>query len=127
MSDWWSRKLGTEQQQSSTPPVRTPAPPQYNAQTPPGSRVPVRYDAEQDTVTTRAQHVQNAHSCPGCGSGNYMSNPGSKYSRCFDCGYPVTQSTSGLGGSHDANAPTQAAQQVASGGYQPGTIVGRLN
>jgi ribosomal protein L37AE/L43A len=127
MSDWWGRKLGVEPQPSSTPPVRTPAPAPYRPSTVPGYRQQVQYNAEQDVVTTKAQHVQNAHSCPGCGSGNYMKNPGSNYYRCFDCGYPITQSTSGLGGSHDASTPIQAAQQVSGSGYNPGQIVGRID
>lgn len=39
-------------------------------------------------------------SCPECGSGNYFAatyaDKGSNKSHCFDCGYPVIQSGSGL-------------------------------
>lgn len=93
--------------------------------------MPIQYDQEADVLTTKAQAVkQNQTPCPSCGSGNYMKlspSPNSPY-RCFDCGYPLQQSTSGLGGAVGNNAgPVQPAQQVSTANnYNPNVIQGRI-
>jgi hypothetical protein len=48
--------------------------------------------------------------------------------RCFDCGYPVVQSTSGIGvaGGAKTDGTVHKATQVDSGGYSPTTIIGRV-
>ena len=63
--------------------------------------------------------------CPSCGSGNYMAAPGRQYHRCYDCGYPLQQSGSGIG-TTQAEGPTKQATQVETGGYSPTTIIGRV-
>jgi uncharacterized protein (DUF983 family) len=71
-----------------------------------------------------ASSLQHEH-CPGCGSGNYAAAPGSSYRRCYDCGWPIQQSGSGVGATK-SDAPARPATQVPGGGFQPGTIVGRV-
>jgi hypothetical protein len=135
MSDWWSRKLGSEQQSSSTPPVRTPAPRRYTPPVDqPGYKQQVAYDAENDYVTTKAQHQRSESTCPECGSGNYIKvgtasgmNGSFAVQRCYDCGYPAIQTTSGISGKGDPGASSHKAEQVQSGGYNPTTIVGRVD
>ena len=135
MSDWWSKKLGGEQTKSSTPPTRTPAPQRYvPPQDQPGYKQQIAYDAENDYVTSKAQHQKFEATCPECGSENYIkvgTQTGEHGSfavqRCYDCGYPAVQSTSGLNGAVDKSSPSQKAEQVPSAGYNPGIIVGRVD
>ena len=54
-----------------------------------------------------------------------MSAPGSKYMRCFDCGFPQVQSGTGVG-STATDGTTRRATQVESDGYSPKVIVGRV-
>ncbi len=59
-------------------------------------------------------------------SENYMKMSGTNYFRCYDCGYPVVQTTSGMG-NVKSEGPVKAARQPAKGeGFQPNTIIGRI-
>jgi hypothetical protein len=56
-----------------------------------------------------------------------MAPVGTNQQRCFDCGYPVVQSGTGVGvvgGKTDGTV--HKATQVASGGYHPTQIIGRV-
>jgi len=57
-----------------------------------------------------------------------MAPAGTSLKRCFDCGYPVVQSTSGVGGTGggSTDGTVHKATQVETGGYSPTTIVGRV-
>ena len=125
-SNWWANKLGAAPQAPrSTPPSGPPTRPSVSVTGTQAHRMPVYYDQEDDTLTTKAQHVKKASLCPECGSGNYMIMNGN-YSRCYDCGYPVVQSGSGMPTS-SSNAPVRAAKQVStSNNYNPGQIIGRI-
>lgn len=58
---------------------------------------------------------------------NYMAPPGTRAKRCFDCGYPIQQSGSGVGGTGgQTDGTVRKATQVQSGGYHPTTIVGKV-
>jgi len=82
------------------------------------------------------QHTDQSISprCPECNSANYAET-GKTYSdsgraisvtRCFDCGYPVVQTTSGLHGVK-SEGPVQPARQVSTkNNFNPGQIVGRI-
>ena len=128
MSNWWADKLAGKPPAQSTPPVRPPAPIPLNPQAMPTHRLPVQYDAETDQVTTKASHVRKASQCPECYSGNYFQMPGSNYMRCYDCGYPIVQSGSGMSGMPTiSDGPTRAAVQVStSNNYNPSQIIGRV-
>jgi hypothetical protein len=125
-NNWWAKKLGTPVQPSSTPSTNLPSgnvyrPPQ---QTP---NVQVSYDPNQDQLVTRAQSARDTERCPGCMSGNYMAPVGTQRKRCYDCGYPIVQAGTGAGGTGSSSGPTIAAKQPnQSGGFNPTTIVGRL-
>jgi hypothetical protein len=69
--------------------------------------------------------MQNEH-CPSCGSANYMAPQGTQMKRCLECGYPVVQSGSGVSAVGATDGSVKAAKQVQSGGYNPGTIVGKV-
>jgi hypothetical protein len=116
MSDWWANKLGTAQPRttnlppmppSQQPMTMAPPAPQYQPNLPPSSA--------------------QASVCPECRSKNYGSFEGAK-ARCYDCGYPIRQSGSGLGKgiSVPMEGPTQAAVQIQTGGWNPTTIIGKL-
>lgn len=126
-SNWWANKLGSvgpaarPTPSASGPPVR----PAVSVTGTQAHRMPVQYSQEDDTLTTKAQHLKKASFCPECGSGNYMVMNGN-YSRCYDCGYPIVQSGSGMPNS-TSTAPTRAARQVStSNNYNPGQIIGRI-
>ncbi len=111
MSDWWSRKLSGEPSR----PLPRPIP---GAASHPQVQEPPRSPISPKVTFTRAQD-----NCPGCGGDNYFSM-GQAKPRCYDCGYPVEQQTSGVTGTEAG--PAKPARQVAGGGYQPGNIIGRV-
>lgn len=123
-NNWWAQKLGGQPQpQQSAPPAQ---PPVYVPPVPPAAPPP-------DLNPPRPPGGANPQGrCPSCGSGNYvatgsiMSQSGSVASmRCYDCGYPITQSGTGIGGVA-ASGPTQKAHQIPTGGWNPGTIIGHI-
>jgi hypothetical protein len=125
-SNWWANKLGGTPNSTPTPAT---APPQGNVYraTPGAPNTQVSYDHNQDQLVTKAQSARAADRCPACYSGNYMSSPGGGRMRCYDCGYPIIQQGSGLSGTGTGNGPVVASKQVGqSGGFNPTTIVGRL-
>jgi hypothetical protein len=69
--------------------------------------------------------------CPGCGSGNYGSSalaPEAK-ARCYDCGYPVVQSGSGMGTgiqSAGGGPATPARQSTTANNFNPQGIIGHI-
>jgi len=108
-ADWWARQLGTPAQRLAPLPPTYPQPlVQPPAQQP--SRLPMS--------------ARNTSGCPSCGSGNYGST-GETRARCYDCGYPVVQSGSGIGGTGSSSGPTLPARQAHGDGFNPGTIVGK--
>ena len=118
-SNWWANKLGAPAPQQSTPQ------PQYVAPQ------PAQYVQPQQPTYPPSQQAQPAPPrCPGCGSGNYASLEGAK-ARCYDCGYPIQQSGSGLGTGiigqgGQSGGPATPATQVPTGGFNPTTIIGHL-
>lgn len=127
-SNWWANKISQGAPQAPAP--QAPAP-QYVAPQ------PAQYVApSQPQYPPTQQATPQAPRCPGCGSGNYGSLTDAARgmqaaARCYDCGYPLQQSGSGLGkgivgqGGRGGGAATPA-KQVASGGYNPQTIIGHI-
>ena len=122
-NNWWANKLGTPQQPAQAQPPLAPVPQQYTPQQPAYPQQPTQIQYPP------SQQIQTTPRCPGCGSGNYASLEGAK-ARCYDCGYPLQQSGSGLGkgivGGPKASGPVQPARQVPSGGFNPQTIIGHI-
>lgn len=106
--NWWANRLSGQQQNAPAHVVSqpSPAPPQQQPKQQPR---PVRQEEQ----------------CPSCYSGNYMAATPNSQKRCFDCGYPLVQSGSGVG-STQSDAPAKQAVQVQGGGYHPTTIIGRV-
>lgn len=58
---------------------------------------------------------------------NYMAPQGTQAKRCFDCGYPVVQSGSGLGSvTGQTDGSVKKATQVQGSGYHPTQIIGKV-
>ena len=124
-NDWWSKKLSNPSSTQSTPPTSPPASNVYRApqQSP---NVQVSYDQQQDQLVTRAQSSRDAERCPGCMSGNYMAPVGTQRKRRYDCGYPIVQAGSGVGGTGQGGSPIAAKQPSQGGGFNPTVIVDRI-
>lgn len=117
-NSWWANKLGGQQPAQSRPPV---APPQQPMQ----QQVP-QY---QQPVQPQGLPVSAmpAARCPNCASGNYGGNTPESRARCYDCGYPLQQSGSGMPGVRvPTEGPVQAAKQVGTGGFNPTQIIDRI-
>lgn len=139
MSNWWADKLGTPRQPQQQPrlpeqqvPVTNPGvTPQYPGYTPNQGYPPVTqqppYNPELVGRTLPASAV-NASRCPNCSSGNYGKMTAETAARCYDCGYPIQQSGSGMPGVRiPTNGNTEAAKQVSTANnFNPGTIVDRI-
>jgi hypothetical protein len=118
-NNWWANKLGTPAPQQSTPA------PQYVAPQPAQYAPPA-----QPQYPPSHQTQPQAARCPGCGSGNYGGATPESRARCYDCGYPIQQSASGAGtgivGQGGSGGPATPATQVATGGFNPTTIIGHI-
>jgi hypothetical protein len=118
-ADWFARKLNVPQQpQQQTPPSYMPQAPQQP------------YVPQQPSYPVATPAVPMGERCPGCGSGNYGGATPESRKRCYDCGYPITQSGSGMGtgimGGGQASGPAIPATQVQAGGWNPTTIIGKI-
>jgi hypothetical protein len=92
--------------------------------------------------TTKATASRKGSNCPECNSGDFMTMPGIKgvngsieAYRCFDCGWPIIQSSSGdsMPSTRGKDAvgvrPTQQIAGAGLGGvsnYNPGVIIGTV-
>ena len=127
-NDWWARRLGGGATPRQAMPPTGPAP--QVPYTPPVQQPNVRvgYNPETDHLVTKAQSAKRSDTCPDCGSGNYFAPQGTQRMRCYDCGYPIQQTGSGIAGTGGSSSgPTQKAIQVGqSGGFNPTTIVDRI-
>lgn len=124
-SNWWADKLGAPQQPSA--PRQAP---QQPVSYPPTTPQPVYLPPEVRQHQLPASATTSSR-CPECGSGNYGGATPEARKRCYDCGYPITQSGSGMGkgimGGPQASGPTQPARQAATGtGFNPQTIIGHI-
>ena len=119
-SDWFAKKLAQQQQQQQAP-APTYAAPQ-----------PATYAQPQQSQYPPSQQTSpQAERCPGCGSGNYGGATPESRKRCYDCGYPIQQSGSGVGkgivgNGGQAEGPATPAVQVQTGGWNPTTIIGHI-
>lgn len=122
-ASWWAQKLGTPQAVSPLPPTQPTIPQSFN-----------QGNTEQPAFSKPPVSAPQVSSCPGCGSGNYTKVGSVVTARgqmdsyqCYDCGYPVQQSGSGVGGvASSSSGPARPARQVEGGGWNPQTIVGRI-
>lgn len=119
-SNWWASKMGTTAPTPPTPPVAPPQTPVYNP-------VPQQ---PQEQPQRLPQSATTSSRCPGCGSGNYGSVTPESKARCYDCGYPIQQSGSGVGTGitqPGGSGPAQPARQInTANNFNPQGIIGRI-
>ena len=119
-ADWFARKLNAQPTQPQAPAPRYVAP------------QPATYaQPQQPQYPPSQQTTPQAERCPGCGSGNYGGATPEARKRCYDCGYPIQQSGSGVGkgvvgNGGQASGPATPAVQVQTGGWNPTTIIGHI-
>lgn len=94
---FWARKIREEMPQAVKQPVESPQGAWWQ-QPVISSATPI----EELRAPAQARPAPVGDHCPACGSGNYANVNGRdpraihKLYRCFDCGYPVVQQTSGM-------------------------------
>lgn len=126
-TNWFIGKInGTPGATPSPQPPYTPptqAPP-YNPMPP---QTPYPPQAPTSPVASRT-----SSRCPSCGSGNYGASalaPEAK-ARCYDCGYPVVQSGSGMGtgiqGAGGSGPAVPARQSTTANNFNPQGIIGHI-
>lgn len=138
-SSWWADKLGAPKTNQTpevplvqqTPVVQPGVTPQYPVYTPnqtyPPVNQPPTYNPELVGRTLPASAMAPSK-CPNCSSGNYGKMTPETAPRCYDCGYPIQQSGSGMPGVRvPSNGSTQATKQVStSNNFNPNTIIDRI-
>lgn len=132
MSSFWEKKLA--QQNGQATPAPQPQAPQTASNgpwwrtTPTGVQQPqtVPQEAtegqEELVKTVQAKQKQDQmDKCPNCYSGNYAAPPGSRTygPRCFDCGYPILNTTSGMTNTKSEGPSTPARQVSTENNYNP--------
>lgn len=123
-ANWWNKKLGNPNVVSTTPPT-TPAPNTvYRPVQQPN--IPVAYDPDQDQLVSKAASSREVGRCPACNSVNYMAPQGTQRKRCYDCGYPLIQAGSGIGGTGSEGPVIPAKQPAQGSGFNPTIIVDRI-
>jgi ribosomal protein S27AE len=125
-ADWWAKKLGNTPQVPVGRPDPTPPMP---ATQQPLAGMP-QFQVNQPTTAKAPSSAQNTL-CPECGSGNYMSPDLRTIAlRCYDCGYPVSQSGSRYGALTgavvDGSAKAATGNDTVSN-WNPQGIIGRIN
>lgn len=138
-NSWWADKLGNGQPQ--TPRYVPPTPPAqpvqpgytqpYQGVTPNTAYPPVTQQPYIDPSLEGHKLPASAMApsrCPNCSSGNYGKMTPETAPRCYDCGYPLQQSGSGMPGVRvPTNGNTEAAKQVSTANnFNPQTIVDRI-
>jgi hypothetical protein len=123
-ADWWAKKLGNPQPQVGRP---DPTPSMPASQQP--MQAMPQFQQQTDNLARIAPSSTSTATCPDCGSGNYMSPAPQIALRCYDCGYPVSQS----GGRYGAltGARVEGSAKAANGNdtsnnWNPQGIIGRI-
>jgi hypothetical protein len=121
-ADWWARQLGA---QAPAPAGRPdPTPPM------PASQQPMtRFEPPQPQSNLRIGSAQQTQSCPECNSGNYMAVQNSA-PRCYDCGYPISQSGSRYGALTGAKVEGNTKSSIgndSTSNWNPQGIIGRID
>lgn len=138
-NSWWADKLGNSQPQAprytpstpSAPPAQPGVVSPYQGYTPNQSYPPVNqqvpYNPELEGHRLPAS-ATSPNRCPNCSSGNYGKMTAETAPRCYDCGYPIQQSGSGMPGVRvPTNGATQASKQISTANnFNPQTIVDRI-
>lgn len=89
-------------------------------------------DAVQTSLARTQWAKETTGGCPGCGSANYARHPDQPRARprCFDCGYPISQSGSGLAPQGEKVGPVAPARQTraaSTNNFRPHEIVHHMH
>jgi hypothetical protein len=120
-ADWWAKKL----QNNAPQPRRDVSPPM-----PPSQQPMTRYTPPQPLEpASKAQSAKQTQSCPECYSNNYMAIQNAA-PRCYDCGYPLSQSGSRYGsltGAQVEGAVKSSLGNNSQSNWNPQNIIGRVD
>lgn len=127
MSNWWAARLSGGGNYGTSTTNRTPTPPSREGPARPAPPPTTNQQPQPHSQRPPQSSLQQDH-CPACGSSNYMQAPQYPNSakRCLECGYPVVQSGSGVSGVGQTDGSVKQAKQVQGGGFNPTTIVGKV-
>ena len=119
-SDWWAKKLQGQ----------VPMPRQDISPPMPMSQQPMTlYTPPQPQPNLRIGSASQVNSCPDCNSNNYMSVSNAA-PRCYDCGYPLSQSGSKFGsltGAKVEGSAKSARGNDTQSNWNPQGIIGRID
>lgn len=117
-ADWWAKQLGAP----AARPVDIPMPPTQQPMTPYAPPQPQQ-------PASKAQSAKQTATCPECGGTNYMS-VNNATPRCYDCGYPISQSGSRYGSLTGAKVEGSVKSSLGNDGqsnWNPQGIIGRID
>lgn len=127
-ADWWAKQLGAQPQAPQQVPVTAPRP--ANNPMPPSQQPMTQFQPVQpQQPASRAQSALQTASCPECGGTNYMSVQKAA-PRCYDCGYPISQSGSRYGSLTGAKVEGSAKSAIGNdvqSNWNPQGIIGRVD
>ncbi|UXX94036.1 hypothetical protein N7U49_21765 [Streptomyces sp. AD2-2] len=136
-SDFWLNKIReangpqpAQGPQAGLTPAGTPwwAHPTYTRpETPPTVPQSDPQQMQREYQTERAQSAKQSERCPSCQGEHYWRATPNSMAQCFDCGWPVQNSTQGVAIANNSSAPARVSLHQAKGsGYNPQTIIGRI-
>ena len=116
---WWQRTV------VDVPQPTTPAQPVQQPAAAPDPSTP------EDSLARTQWAKQAAGNCPSCGGDNFHKHPDAPNARprCYDCGYPISQSGSGVTLKGNNVGPVKAARQTEASktnSFNPHQIFDRL-
>ena len=128
-ADWWAKQLGAQPQAPQQQvPVAAPRP--ANNPMPPSQQPMTQFQPVQpQQPASRAQSALQTASCPECGGTNYMSVQKAA-PRCYDCGYPISQSGSRYGSLTGAKVEGSAKSAIGNdvkSNWNTQGIIGRID
>ena len=127
-ADWWAKQLGAQPQAPQQVPTAAPRP--ANNPMPPSQQPMTQFQPVQpQQPASRAQSASQTASCPECGGTNYMSVQKAA-PRCYDCGYPISQSGSRYGSLTGAKVEGSAKSAIGNdvqSNWNPQGIIGRID
>lgn len=119
-ADWFARRLQGVQPSQPLPPLVAPS------QTP---MTPMPTAQPAQDPARLAQSASLTDRCPDCGSTNYFAVQNAQ-ARCYDCGYPISQSGSKYGSLSTARVEggvSNAQGNNTASNWNPQGIIGRIN
>jgi ribosomal protein S27AE len=122
-ADWFAKKMGNNAPVSQVRPDPTPTMPPSQQ---PMAELPIFQQSADPSA--KAQSSRENQLCPDCGSENFFAFQNSA-PRCYNCGYPVSQSGSKYGSLSVATVEggtTQAQGNNTANNYNPQGIIGRI-